>query len=229
MPRKRMPTEHRALWRILLASALFLTVMQAACSSLLPGGVRSGMGDGADVNRDESLWRESVLYRIDDHRWITTRGITSCEGRMYYHDSKLGINTFVGDTGVSGAHTGPFHGYYAIDSSYIAIPATEESGLTGAQHVKMYYSTDEGRTFGSFWVDGTGRLGEIVILKGPMLYLGIVYDSDKTKVHEAERIDLSRKLPLKYGRLDSSVTTDFSVKEIPLFTRSPSGLTGMCQ
>jgi hypothetical protein len=213
---------------ILLVSAVLLTAMQAACSSLLPDGVRSGTGDRAEINRDESSWRESVLYRIDDHRWITTRGITSCEGLMYYHDSKLGINTLVGDTGVSGAHTGPFHGYYAIDSSYIAIPATEESGLTGAQHVNMYYSTDEGRTFSSFPVRGTGAADEFAILKGSILYWGQSDDSDREKIYEADRIDLERGVPLKYGELDWDVTRKFYFKEIPISIHSPSGSTGMC-
>jgi hypothetical protein len=220
-----MTRGYRMMRPILLVSAVLLTAMQAACSSLLPDGVRS-----AEINRDESSWRESMLYRIDDHRWITTRGITSCEGLMYYHDSKLGINTLVGDTGVSGAHNGPFHGYYVIDSNYIAIPATEESGLTGAQSVRIYYSTDDGHTFRNFFVDGTGRPGEIVILKGPILYLGIVYDSDKTKVYEAERVDLSHDLPIRSGnRIDIGKTWDFDEKEIPLSIRSPSGSTGMCQ
>jgi hypothetical protein len=230
MQKERMRWEHRIIPRVLLTSAVLLSAMQAACSSLLPDGVRSGMGERAEINRDESSWRESMLYRIDDHRWITTRGITSCEGLMYYHDSKLGINTLVGDTGVSGAHTGPFHGYYAIDSSYIVIPATEESGLTGAQHVKMYYSTDEGRTFKNFWVDGTGRSGEIVILKGPILYFGIVYDSDRTDIRYANRIDLSHELPITYGNeIDTNKTWKFDHKEIPLSLKSPSGSPGMCQ
>ena len=227
--RKRMTKGYRMMRWVLLASVAFLAAIQAACSSLLPDGVRAGMGDRATVNRDESSWFESMLYRIDDHRWITTRGISSCEGRMYYHDSKLGINTLVGNTGVGGAHTGPFRGYYAIDSNYIAIPATVQSGLTGAQHERMYYSTDEGRTFGSFPLRGTGGADEFVILRGPILYWGQADDSDRKKIYDAERIDLSRELPLKYGRLDMDITMDFSAKEIPLFIRSPSGSTGMCQ
>ena len=154
----------------------------------------------------------------------------ACEGRMYYHDSKLGINTVVGSTGVSGAHTGPFHGYYAIDSNYIAIPATEESGLTGARYVKMYYSTDEGRTFRSFFVDGTGESDEFSILKGAILYWGQADDSDKSKIYEAYRIDFAQELPVTYGkRIDIKKTWNFDYREIPLSTRSPSGSTEMCR
>jgi hypothetical protein len=224
-----MPKRCRTTQRVLLATAVLLTAIQAACSSLLPDGVRSGMGGGTRINRDESSWRESMLYRIDDHRWITTRGITPCEGRMYYHDSKLGINTFVGDTGVSGSHTGPFHGYYAIDSTYIAIPATKESSFSGAQRVKMYYSTDEGRTFGYFWVHGTGASDEFAILKGAILYSGEFRSEDDHRIYSADRIDLSQELPIKYGRLDLDVTMNFSVKEIPLSTRSPSAIDEMCR
>ena len=214
---------------VALTLSVILIASQAGCAWLLPDGVRAGVGGRANINRDESSWRESMLYRIDDHRWITTRGIMACEGRMYYHDSKLGINTVVGSTGVSGAHTGPFHGYYAIDSSYIAIPATEESGLTGARYVKMYYSTDEGRTFRSFWARGIGDIDEFVILKGSILYSGEFRSKDDHKVYSANRIDLENGIPLKYGEVDWSVTRNFDIKEIPLFTQSPSGSTGMCK
>jgi hypothetical protein len=216
-----MPKKCGTTQRMLLVTVVLLTALLAACSWLLPDGVRSGMGGGTRINRDESSWRESVLYRIDDHRWITTRGITPCEGLMYYHDSKLGIHTFVGDTGVSGAHTGPFHGYYAIDSSYIAIPATEESSFSGARSVKMYYSLDEGRTFGYFWVNGAGYSEEFSILKGQILYWGKADDSDKTKIYEAYRIDLAHELPITYGnRIDIKKPGDL----ITLKCHFPPGL-----
>jgi hypothetical protein len=216
--------------RVLLAAAVLMAIIQAACSSLLPDGVRSGMGGGTRINRDESSWRESMLYRIDDHRWITTRGITPCEGRMYYHDSKLGINTRVGSTGVSGSHTGPFHGYYAIDSSNIAIPATVESSFSGAQSVKMYYSLDEGRTFQEFWVDGTGTPDEFTILKGSILYSGNFQSEHDRRIYSASRIDLSGELPITAGnRIDIAKSWRFDKKEIPLASQSPSGSTRMCQ
>jgi hypothetical protein len=225
-----MARGNRTTRRVLMAVAALLTTIQAACSSLLPDGVRSGMGGGTRINRDESTWSESMLYRIDDHRWITTRGITPCEGRMYYHDSKLGIHTFVGDTGVSGSHTGPFHGYYAIDSSYIAIPATEESSFSGAQSVKMYYSLDEGRTFGYFWVNGTGTPNEFAILKGSILYSGYFRSEESYSVRSADRIDLAHELPVTAGnRVDIRKTWRFDYTEIPLSTRSPSRSTKMCQ
>jgi hypothetical protein len=220
----------RATQRVLVVTAVLLTAIQAACSSLLPDGVRSGMGGGTRINSDESSWSESMLYRIDDHRWITTRGIRSCEGLMYYHDSELGINTFVGDTGVSGSHTGPFHGYYAIDSSYIAIPATEESSFSGARSVKMYYSLDEGRTFGYFWARGIGSADEFAILKGPILYSGEFTSANDRKIYSSHRIDLSHELPVTYGnKIDIRKTWRFDYKVIPLSTRSPSGSTEMCQ
>jgi hypothetical protein len=216
--------------RVLLATTILLTAVHAGCSWLLPDGVRSGMGGGTRINRDESTWSESMLYRIDDHRWITTRGIRSCEGLMYYHDSELGINTFVGDTGVSGAHFGPFRGYYAIDSGYIAIPATEESSFSGAQSVKMYYSLDAGRTFRYFWVDGTGTPDEFAILKGSILYSGNFQSEHDRRVYSASRIDLSGELPITAGnRIDIAKSWRFDKKEIPLATQSPSGSTRMCQ
>ena len=225
-----MPKRCGTKQRVLLATAVLLTAIQAACSSLLPDGVRAGMGGGTRINRDESSWRESMLYRIDDHRWITTRGITPCEGRMYYHDSKLGIDTFVGDTGVSGSHMGPFHGYYAIDSSYIAIPATEESNFSGAQSVKMYYSLDEGRTFGYFRARGTGYADEFAILKGSILYSGEFKSKNDRKIYSANRIDLSHEIPVANGdKIDIRKTSRFDYTEIPLSTRSPSGSTEMCQ
>jgi hypothetical protein len=216
--------------RVLLATAILLTAVHAGCSWLLPDGVRSGMGGGTKINRDESSWRESMLYRIDDHRWITTRGITPCEGLMYYHDSKLGINTRVGSTGVSGSHTGPFHGYYAIDSSYIAIPATEESSFSGARSVKMYYSLDEGRTFGYFWARGIGYADEFAILKGSILYSGEFTSENDRKIYSAHRVDLSRELPVTYGnKIDIRKTWRFDYTEIPISTQSPSGSTEMCK
>jgi hypothetical protein len=225
-----MTRGNRTTRRVLMAVAVLLTALQAACSWLLPDGVRSGMRAETKINRDESSWRESMLYRIDDHRWITTRGITPCEGRMYYHDSELGINTRVGSTGVSGSHTGPFHGYYAIDSSYIAIPATEESSFSGARSVKMYYSLDAGRTFRYFWVEGNGSDNEFSIIKGPIIYYGDLKSGDERKVYSADRIDLSGELPLTAGnRIDIEKSWRFDKKEIPLEIRSPSGSTRMCQ
>ncbi|WP_157379317.1 hypothetical protein [Burkholderia ubonensis] len=131
----------------LAVSALSL-VLLTACSLLIPPGIPSGMTNPAARGTPISSYPERLVYRIDDHRYITIQGNRNCVGMIWYYDTHLGVRTAVAATGLT-LGSGAFGGYYAINSEYVVIPAIEFSQMSGSL-MYIYYSHDGGRTFKSF-------------------------------------------------------------------------------
>ncbi|WP_157638589.1 hypothetical protein [Burkholderia ubonensis] len=128
-------------------SALGLTLL-TACTALIPPGIPSGMTNPAARGTPISSYPERLVYRIDDHRYITIQGNRNCVGMIWYYDKRLGVRTDVAATGLT-LGAGAFGGYYAINSEYVVIPVIEFSQRSGSI-MYIYYSRDGGRNFKSF-------------------------------------------------------------------------------
>ncbi|WP_439896932.1 T6SS immunity protein Tli3 family protein, partial [Burkholderia ubonensis] len=68
------------LW---VVSALSLGLL-TACSLLIPPGIPSGMTNPAARGTPISNYPERLVYRIDDHRYITIQGNRNCVGMIWY-------------------------------------------------------------------------------------------------------------------------------------------------
>ena len=182
----------------------------------------------------EEDWNEYVVYRIDDHRYISIRSPQTCDGHLdgniYYNDTRSGVRTFVSFTG--SAANGLYRGYYAVhsDSNYIAIPARAFSRTSG-MFMRIYYSYDGGRTF-HWFTTGSNDKNSALILVDDLLYW--------TRVNPANSSDYKNEGATVYniGRnMDENITHYDPVamfdkygrsvprRQIPFDFGSPSGET----
>ncbi|WP_143756874.1 T6SS immunity protein Tli3 family protein [Caballeronia glebae] len=93
-----------------------------------------------------------IIYKIDDHRFITLESYDNCLGETWYNDTKSGVRTRIGHTWPNG-----FLGKLIIDDKTgmnVVVP-TVTSGSCGDRGCTNYaaYSTDGGRTFKWFRYD----------------------------------------------------------------------------
>src|SRR5450830_1552508 len=89
-----------------------------------------------------------VIYRIDDHRYISLENYDHCNGQNYYVDTKAGLHTRLEPGAFS-----DYKGLLIIDDASgmnIVVPQAPAStcGDRGC-NVYLQYSTDGGRTFKS--------------------------------------------------------------------------------
>ncbi|MFM0323288.1 T6SS immunity protein Tli3 family protein [Caballeronia glebae] len=87
-----------------------------------------------------------IIYKIDDHRFITLESYDNCSGETWYNDTKSGVRTRVGHTSPNG-----FLGKLIIDDQTgmnVVVP-TVTTGSCGDRGCMNYaaYSTDGGKTF----------------------------------------------------------------------------------
>src|ERR1700722_4635507 len=73
-------------------------VALTGCSALMPPGASAGMNGTPTHVKNITDYPEHFVYRIDDHRYITIKGNSGCEGVIYYYDTRLGIRTAVAAT-----------------------------------------------------------------------------------------------------------------------------------
>ncbi|WP_198293983.1 hypothetical protein [Burkholderia ubonensis] len=207
-------------------SALGLTLL-TACTVLIPPGIPSGMTNPAARGTPISSYPERLVYRIDDHRYITIQGNRNCVGMIWYYDTRLGVRTDVAATGLT-LGSGAFHGYYAINSEYVVIPAIVFSQMSGPL-LYIYYSRDGGRTFNSFLWGGDSADKNVVVLNGRDLYVGRRSGAPKGMrgaLYLAYRYDLSRDISVGDDRLVvNSEEARIDPRQVPLSIRSPSGVT----
>jgi hypothetical protein len=88
-----------------------------------------------------------VIYRIDDHRFVSLENYDLCYGDAYYNDTRQQIHYKLGRG--SGFET--FRGRFIVDDPTgmnVVLPTApaESCGSRGCQ-VSLVYSTDGGRTF----------------------------------------------------------------------------------
>jgi len=124
-----------------------------------------------------------VIYRIDDHRFITLENYNHCAGNTWYNETKQGVRTNVGVTWPAG-----FKGKLIIDDPTgmnVAIPKVS-TNLCGDRGCMNYvgYSTGGGRTFA--WVQYDRNNISFESVESSMLYAFIVL-SDRMYVLKRER------------------------------------------
>ena len=203
-----------------LLSALLCAAL-SGCGSLMPAGVGFGAGhSGGSGSSKGPASQERVVYRIDDHRYITINGNDGCEGGVVYYDSQFDIRTPVAYSGFSLGY-GVAEGRYAIDSTYIAIPVLGWSDSMGGS-MSIYYSYDQGRTFHKLSY-GAGEPGEEtkISVKGDYLY---VYSGES---ESSLKFDISHKVPTnEFGQLS---WIDYRVNPVTVAQniQSPSGIERM--
>ncbi|MFK0379767.1 hypothetical protein [Pandoraea sp. NPDC090278] len=92
-----------------------------------------------------------IIYRIDDHRYVTLEKYRDCHyGEAYYNDTKLGLRKKLGRAGVENyqgwiINADPTGRNLAFPMSPPPGAACPERGCRGL----LLYSTDAGRTFGA--------------------------------------------------------------------------------
>jgi len=212
--------------RLFLAALMMPFLLAACANSAQPTADASSVVD----------FREYVVYRIDDSRYITIRSKHPCisgqmDGQIFYYDSSKNIRTFVSFTG--GENTGLYRGYYAVHSTsnYIAIPSRSESEVRGGL-LHINYSHDGGRTFQWFLL-GNDDLHYAVIQNENDLYVtkvdhrGLIGYSDRSDFvldinqnMDPDDSHYSNTAPAieRYGK-------PVARQKIPLNMKSPSGAT----
>ncbi|WP_157660322.1 T6SS immunity protein Tli3 family protein [Burkholderia ubonensis] len=204
-------------------SALGLTLL-TACTALIPPGIPSGMTNPAARGTPTSAYPERLVYRIDDHRYITIQGNRSCDGVIWYYDTRLGVRTAVAATGLT-LGGGEFDGYYAINSEYVVIPTIVFSQMSGPL-LYIYYSHDGGRTFKSFLWGVNISGGDFIILNGKYLYVGRMDENPPKKAYLTHLYDVSRDIAVgEDRRVVESADHRIDPRLVPLSMKSPSGLT----
>ncbi|WP_157259188.1 hypothetical protein [Burkholderia ubonensis] len=209
-------------------SALGLTLL-TACTALIPPGIPSGMTNPAARGTPISSYPERLVYRIDDHRYITIQGNRNCVGMIWYYDTRLGVRTAVAATGLT-LGSGAFGGYYAINSEYVVIPAIEFSQMSGSL-MYIYYSHDGGRTFKSFlwgvYVSGKySGIENVVVLDGKSLYITRKDRRPPNDVYTARFYDVSQDVAVDESQYALPPNGRFiEYRRVPFTLKSPSGLT----
>jgi hypothetical protein len=179
--------------------------------------------------------QEYMVYRIDDHRYITIESRYPCingqiDGKIYYYDTRQNIRTAVAYTG--DADNGLYRGYYAIhaDSSYVAIPSLSFSQTSGMK-LHINYSRDGGQTFQWFTVGDAGE-NYAVILDNNLLYItkNRLEDHSDPQSSWAQRYNIEQDMESEMARHDPGATIKRYGKfifrqQVPLNIKSPSGST----
>jgi hypothetical protein len=179
--------------------------------------------------------REYVVYRIDDHRYITIESRYPCingqiDGEIYYYDTHQNIRTPVAYTG--DADNGLYLGYYAIhgESSYVAIPSLSFSQTSGMR-LHINYSHDGGRTFQWFTI-GADTPHNALIMDRNSLYVSLLDFDDEKKYSNASGtiFDLKRDAsgdPARYSpaQVFQKYGRHIPRDQVPFDLKSSSGAT----
>lgn len=211
-----------------IPSIILVSFALAACASFERRSVPAS--SAAD-------FREYVVYRIDDNRYITIRSKHPCgfgqlDGQIFYYDIHRNVRTMVSFTG--GMANGLYGGYYAIqsDSKYIAIPSLSFSETRGMM-LRINYSHDGGRTFQWFLTGYDNRPDYAVIQKENYLYLTIF--DQKSSRDDFDRfgtvLDIGQDMDYEISHYDNPTSAldvygkSIARRQIPLGMKSPSGAT----
>ncbi|WP_244136360.1 hypothetical protein [Burkholderia sp. BCC0405] len=181
-------------------------------------------------------FREYVVYRIDDSRYITIRSKHPCivgqmDGQIFYYDDSKNVRTLVSFTG--GENTGLYRGYYAVRSSanYIAIPSRSESERRGGL-LHINYSRDGGQTFQWLLLGGDSKDYALIQDENYLYFTqfdrnnpndysdrsGFVLDINRAMDPEISHYDNAAMPFARYGK-------PIARRQIPLTMKSPSGAT----
>lgn len=167
-----------------------------------------------------------VIYRIDDHRFISLENYDLCYGDNYYNDTRQQIRTKLS----RGNEFLTFRGRYIVDDPTgmnVVIPTAPQAscGDRGCT-VTLLYSTDAGRTFRGMKYMNSSRPSRdsenytITVTKDAFYVVEkMQYDAYIRKYPLVKGINLSQPYPT--GLHDE--TSWASKKPLPAGLRTPSG------
>ncbi|WP_026121651.1 T6SS immunity protein Tli3 family protein [Paraburkholderia kururiensis] len=126
-----------------------VTVALQGCSGKPQEPYVFTLGDFLDAKELPYDSPPQVIYRIDDHRFVTLEHYRDCNyGQAYYNDTRAGIKTGLGRASVE-----DYQGRLINADSTgrnLAFPSGAPPGLGTSDHgveVGLLYSTDGGKTF----------------------------------------------------------------------------------
>nr|WP_132456557.1 hypothetical protein [Paraburkholderia sp. BL8N3] len=170
-----------------------------------------------------------VIYRIDDHRFISLENYSDCNhGDTYYNDTKEGIRKKLGRNGIENfqgrlINADPTGKNIVIPSSQPPERACSDRGCS----VSLIYSTDSGRTFHGMVYMKTfepfkNSTNYTIAANQDSLYVAreSQYDTHVQKFPLAPSIDLNRPYP---EGLHSDSSWASKRKVMPSGLRAPSG------
>jgi hypothetical protein len=170
-----------------------------------------------------------VIYRIDDHRFISLENYSNCNhGDTYYNDTKEGIRKKLGRNGIENfqgrlINADPTGKNIVIPSSQPPERACSDRGCS----VSLIYSTDCGRTFHGMVYMKTfepfkNSTNYTIAANQDSLYVAreSQYDTHVQKFPLAPSIDLNRPYP---EGLHSDSSWASKRKVMPSGLRAPSG------
>jgi hypothetical protein len=170
-----------------------------------------------------------VIYRIDDHRFISLENYSNCNhGDTYYNDTKEGIRKKLGRNGIENfqgrlINADPTGKNIVIPSSQPPERACSDRGCS----VSLIYSTDSGRTFHGMVYMKTfepfkNSTNYTIAANQDSLYVAreSQYDTHVQKFPLAPGIDLNRPYP---EGLHSDSSWASKRKVMPSGLRAPSG------
>ncbi|WP_244107568.1 T6SS immunity protein Tli3 family protein [Burkholderia anthina] len=130
-----------------------LTALMQGCTAQTPRRTAFGFGDFMSSALKELPYDSlpQVIYRIDDHRFVTLERNRDCyHGESYYNDTRVGIRKFLGSRMFEN-----FQGRIINadpTGENIVLPLAYPNGLIGANGergcvVPFWYSIDGGKNF----------------------------------------------------------------------------------
>lgn len=87
-----------------------------------------------------------VVYRVDDHRFVTLEDYNHCLGYAWYNDTQAGVRTKIGLTWITGFRGGVINGDPTGKNLVFPTVARNVCGDRGCVDY-MAYSTDGGKSF----------------------------------------------------------------------------------
>src|SRR6185436_2976640 len=170
-----------------------------------------------------------VIYRIDDHRFISLENYSNCNhGDTYYNDTKEGIRKKLGRNGIENfqgrlINADPTGKNIVMPSSQPPERACSDRGCS----VSLIYSTDSGRTFHGMVYMKTfepfkNSTNYTIAANQDSLYVAreSQYDTHVQNFPLAPSIDLNRPYP---EGLHSDSSWASKRKVMPSGLRAPSG------
>lgn len=227
-----MKIRNTAIWRAGILRNSFLYPVALAASILLSACVGPS---ASQTQNPKPPKREYMVYRIDDHRYITIESRYPClngqiDGEIYYYDTRQNIRTPVAYTG--NAVDGLYLGYYAVhgDSRYVAIPSLSFSQTSGMT-LHINYSRDGGHVFQWFTI-GADTPYNAIIMDGNSLYVSLLDSDDKRKYSDASGaiFDIERDVSGDPARYSPAQVFDkygrrIPRDQVPFDLKSSSGAT----
>ncbi|WP_243771786.1 hypothetical protein [Burkholderia sp. D-99] len=212
---------------------IVLIVLVQGCTAQTPRHSSFGLGDFMSSTIKELPYDSppQVIYRIDDHRFVTLERYRDCHhGESYYNDTRAGIRKYLG--------RGMFENFQGrivnadLTGRNIVLPLAYPKGLICGNGEKgcvvpFWYSTDGGKTFAtkvymdhSFDAFEDSKKYTVVVTSDSAFISKRI--SETVNAVDTDRYPLIPGFVYGTGPLPSGKRIEFDAK-IPGNLRTPSG------